>query len=163
MSGDDMYMNPADYPSVFGRDGDPLNSDPYDVFDCRMDRQYNSDEVIDLSGHGVPFFGAVEFGHSNPAWRFKEDELLDEIRSYILDTYEQHYARGGKTQAYEIACERGRGLEFALTCIDKYSGRYGEKGDNPDVHRMDLLKLAHYAILALYDHDLRHKGNSNGN
>jgi len=98
-----------------------------------------------------------------PDFEFLEDLYVDELMAYIEKTYGQHYAKGGKTQTFAIACERNRALEFALTNIDKYSGRYGEKGDGPDDYRYDLLKLAHYAILALYAHDMRYKGNMNGN
>jgi len=91
-------------------------------------------------------------------YKFREDEILDELRKYIEATYNQHYAKGLKNlQALEIAIDRGRAMDFILTSIDKYSGRYTEKGDDPDAWRKDLMKIAHYAILALYVHDLTYE------
>ena len=39
--------------------------------------------------------------------------------------------------------------------IDKYSNRYGSKGTVDD-YRKDLMKIAHYAIIALYCHDKKY-------
>ncbi len=37
--------------------------------------------------------------------------------------------------------------------VDKYSYRYGKKGEVSD-HRKDLMKVLHYALLALHTHDI---------
>jgi hypothetical protein len=48
---------------------------------------------------------------------------------------------------------RGHGEGFCMGNIDKYSNRYGKKGETPEDYRKDLMKIIHYGILALYNHD----------
>ncbi|HAW05325.1 MAG TPA: hypothetical protein DCW83_11600, partial [Saprospirales bacterium] len=55
-------------------------------------------------------------------------------------------------QSSEVIVDRGHGLGFFLGNVDKYNARYGKKGDVKD-HRKDLMKVLHYALLALYEHD----------
>ena len=87
-------------------------------------------------------------------FKFDEDQYIKELYKYVESTYNQHYGKG-KIQTTEIIIDRGRGLEFCLGNVDKYSNRYGEKGE-PSDHRKDLMKILHYAIIALYAHDLKH-------
>lgn len=86
-------------------------------------------------------------------YKFREDKLIDEFKRYIDSTYEGHY--GGGLQSSEVIVARGRGMDFFLGNVDKYSARYGKKGTVSD-HRKDLVKVLHYALLALYEHDRRH-------
>lgn len=86
-------------------------------------------------------------------YKFNEGALIDELQYYIDSTYDKHY--GGKIQTSEIMLDRDRGLEFFLGNIDKYSLRYGKKGSIDD-QRNDLMKIAHYSILALYAHDKKY-------
>lgn len=80
-------------------------------------------------------------------YKFKEDILLEELKEYIDKTYSQHYAKGEGLQTFElIAKEAQRGLHFATSNCMKYSDRCQSKGST----KADLLKVAHYAILALY-------------
>jgi hypothetical protein len=88
-------------------------------------------------------------------YKYNEKVLLKELHEYIAETYNQHYSQG-KIQATEIAIDRGRGIGFTLGNVDKYSQRYGHKG-TPEDWRKDLLKIIHYAIIALYVHDLENK------
>ena len=82
-------------------------------------------------------------------YKFKEDEILREIRMYVDKTYDQHYANG-KYQATDIILDTGHGEGFCIGNIMKYAMRYGKKhGNNPD----DLRKIIHYAIIALYLQD----------
>ena len=82
-------------------------------------------------------------------YKFKEDEILKEIRMYVDRTYDQHYANG-KYQATDIILDTGHGEGFCIGNIMKYAMRYGKKnGNNPD----DLRKIIHYAIIALYLQD----------
>ena len=82
-------------------------------------------------------------------YKFKEDEILREIRMYVDRTYDQHYANG-KYQATDIILDTGHGEGFCIGNIMKYAMRYGKKnGNNPD----DLRKIIHYAIIALYLQD----------
>lgn len=87
-------------------------------------------------------------------YKFREDELLEELKQYIDKTYTQHYSDG--IQSFEVAISRNTALPGARFNIDKYNDRYGKKGDSPEVWRKDIVKIIHYGILALYCHDLEH-------
>ena len=82
-------------------------------------------------------------------YKFKENETLQELKSYVDDTYGQHYATD-KYQATDVIIDSGHGEGFCIGNIMKYSKRYGNKeGKN----RKDLLKILHYGIIMLYVHD----------
>jgi|TARA_Y100000389_G_scaffold87195_1_gene83780 hypothetical protein len=85
-------------------------------------------------------------------YKFNEDILLEEIRAYIDKTYEGHYSEN-TFQSTEVIMARGHGEGFCMGNIDKYSNRYGKKGETPEDYRKDLMKIIHYGILALYNHD----------
>jgi hypothetical protein len=86
-----------------------------------------------------------------PNYKFNEGALIKEFQSYIDSTYGQHYGQGG-LQSSEVIIDRGHGLGFFLGNVDKYNARYGKKGTSDD-HRKDLMKVLHYGLLALYEHD----------
>jgi len=79
-------------------------------------------------------------------YKFKEDITLDELKKYIDQTYDQHYANG-KYQATDMIIDSGHGEGFCIGNIMKYAMRYGKKDGK---QRSDLLKIIHYAIIALY-------------
>ena len=82
-------------------------------------------------------------------YKFKENETLQELKSYVDDTYGQHYATD-KYQATDVIIDSGHGEGFCLGNIMKYAKRYGNKeGKN----RKDLLKILHYGIIMLNVHD----------
>ena len=83
--------------------------------------------------------------------KFKEDHYLIEIEDYISKTYREHYAGRGGTQTFDVIASSGLGTGFCLGSVIKYSTRFGKKDG---WNRNDLLKLIHYAILALYVFDL---------
>jgi hypothetical protein len=85
-------------------------------------------------------------------YKFNEEILLEEIRAYIDKTYEGHYSEN-TFQSTEVIMARGHGEGFCMGNIDKYSNRYGKKGETPEDYRKDLMKIIHYGILALYNHD----------
>jgi hypothetical protein len=87
-------------------------------------------------------------------YKFREDELMEEFRSYIDKTYDGHYGKTG-LQSSEVIVDRGHGEGFFHGNIDKYNGRYGKKGTPAD-HRKDIIKIIHYGFLALYEHDRKH-------
>ena len=89
-------------------------------------------------------------------YKFNEGVLLEEIRQYIDSTYDQHYSNN-KLQATEVIMDNGHGEGFCLGNVSKYAQRYGKKGNNPEDFRKDLLKIIHYGVLALYNHDREHK------
>lgn len=87
-------------------------------------------------------------------YKFEEDRIIGELVEYINSTYSQHYSQG-KIQAAEFIIDTGHGEGFCLGNIMKYASRYGKKSG---YNRKDLLKVAHYVILALYNHDQQHSG-----
>jgi len=79
-------------------------------------------------------------------YKFNEDKILETISFHIDKTYNEHYAHG-KYQATDMILDSGHGEGFCLGNIMKYAMRYGKKnGKNSG----DLLKIIHYAIIALY-------------
>ena len=85
-------------------------------------------------------------------YKFNEFALIGELEDYVNSTYDQHYAQG-RYQATEFIVDGGHGEGFCLGNILKYTQRYGNKeGKN----RKDLLKVLHYALIALHVHDLEH-------
>ena len=85
-------------------------------------------------------------------YKYNEEELIDELKTYVDSTYEQHYSQN-KFQATEFIIDGGHGEGFCLGNILKYSQRYGKKAGK---NRNDLLKVLHYALIALHVHDKEH-------
>ena len=81
-------------------------------------------------------------------YKFNEDKILKEIQTYVDSTYDQHYATG-KIQSTEFILDTGHGLGFTIGNIIKYAQRYGKKDG---FNKKDLLKVVHYAIMALSIH-----------
>ena len=88
-----------------------------------------------------------------PEYKFNEGALIRELQSYIDETYNGHYSKN-KFQSTEFISDCGHGIGFSIGNILKYAQRYGKKG-NLDDHRRDLMKVLHYAIIALNEHDLK--------
>ena len=85
-------------------------------------------------------------------YRYNEKSLIDELQTYVDSTYDEHYSKN-KFQATQFIIDGGHGEGFCLGNILKYTQRYGNKeGKN----RKDLLKVLHYALIALHVHDLEH-------
>ena len=84
-------------------------------------------------------------------YKYSEDKVLSELKEYIDSTYDEHYSQN-KYQATEFKLDIGHGAGFCIGNILKYAQRYGKKGTDKD-HRKDLLKVLHYAIIALHNHD----------
>ena len=89
-------------------------------------------------------------------YKFNEGNLIAEIWEYIDSTYSGHYGSNDRNlQSLEVISARGRGMDFCLGNVDKYNDRYGKKGTVED-WRKDLLKVIHYGILALSEHDRKY-------
>lgn len=84
-------------------------------------------------------------------YRYNEGDLLRQITDYVNATYGQHYSQN-KYQATEFIIDGGHGVGFTIGNIMKYAQRYGHKG-TPEDWRKDLMKVIHYAIIAMYVHD----------
>ena len=83
-------------------------------------------------------------------YKYNEGDLIAEIKDYIDGTYGEHYSTNNY-QATEFIIDRGHGEGFCIGNIMKYAQRYGKKNG---YNRKDLMKIIHYAIIAMYDHDL---------
>ena len=93
-------------------------------------------------------------------YKFDEDRLLDELKTYIDTTYNAHYSQS-KFQATEFIFDMGhvQGLGCCLGNVLKYAQRYGRK---EGYNRKDLMKVLHYTIMALYLHDTEKDELNNG-
>ena len=78
-------------------------------------------------------------------YKFNEDKIIEQIKSHVDDTYNQHYANG-KYQATDMIVDSGHGEGFVMGNIMKYAMRCGKK----DEKEKELLKIIHYAIIAIY-------------
>ena len=81
-------------------------------------------------------------------YKYDEQNILNGVYAYIQDTYKEHYSKNNY-QATEFIIDAGHGTGFCIGNIMKYAQRYGKKGAKKD-RRKDLLKIIHYAIIALY-------------
>ena len=80
-------------------------------------------------------------------YKFNEDNIIQQVQRYVDRTYERHYAQG-KYQATDMIIDAGHGEGFCMGNIMKYAMRCGKK-DGSDAE-MDLLKIIHYAIIAIH-------------
>jgi hypothetical protein len=85
-------------------------------------------------------------------YKYNEGDILQELQNYIDETYGEHYSKN-KYQATEFIIDGGHGEGFCLGNVMKYAQRYGKKNG---YNRKDLMKIIHYAIIAMYNHDLEH-------
>jgi len=85
-------------------------------------------------------------------YKYNEGNILQELQNYIDETYGEHYSTN-KYQATEFIIDGGHGEGFCLGNVMKYAQRYGKKDG---YNRKDLMKIIHYAIIAMYNHDLQH-------
>ena len=84
-------------------------------------------------------------------YKYDEQNILNSVYAYIQDTYKEHYSKNNY-QATEFIIDAGHGTSFCMGNIMKYAQRYGKKGAKKD-RRKDLLKIIHYAIIALFIDD----------
>ena len=83
-------------------------------------------------------------------YKYNEGNTLAELNEYIDSTYDEHYSKN-KFQATEFIIDGGHGEGFCMGNIMKYAQRYGKKDGK---NRKDLLKVIHYAIIALYINEI---------
>jgi len=98
--------------------------------------------------------GPAAMEATTPAWKYEEERLLREFREYIESTYSQHYVGEDNVQSLDLIFATKRGEGFCVGNVMKYAARHGKK---KGAERLDLLKAMHYAMLALYDFDKRHR------
>jgi hypothetical protein len=85
-------------------------------------------------------------------YKYNEGKILQQVQDYINGTYGEHYSTNNY-QATEFIIDGGHGEGFCIGNIMKYAQRYGKKNG---YNRADLMKIIHYAIIAMYNHDLQH-------
>ena len=83
-------------------------------------------------------------------YQFPHCYIIQQVQRYVDRTYERHYAQG-KYQATDMIIDAGHGEGFCMGNIMKYAVRCGKK-DGTDAE-MDLLKIIHYAIIAIHLND----------
>jgi hypothetical protein len=86
-------------------------------------------------------------------YKYNEGKTLKEVQVYIDGTYDEHYSKNNY-QATEFIIDGGHGEGFCIGNIMKYAQRYGKKNG---YDRNDLMKIIHYAVIAMYNHDLKNK------
>ena len=84
----------------------------------------------------------------NLVMKYNEEELLKELRDYIIGTYSQHYATD-KIQTLDLIDACGDAEAFCRSNILKYASRYDKKG----TARRDIIKILHYGLLLLHFSD----------
>ena len=78
-------------------------------------------------------------------YKFKENDILKDVKKYIDDTYSSHYAKSCKQETENII-DQGYGTGFCMGNILKYAQRYGKKEGR---NKRDLMKVIHYAVIQL--------------
>lgn len=89
---------------------------------------------------------------SKTDYKYNEGQLIADLQEYVDATYGEHYSVN-KFQATEFIIDGGHGEGFCIGNIMKYAQRYGKKDG---YNRKDLMKVLHYALIALHVHDLEH-------
>ena len=83
--------------------------------------------------------------------KYREDEILNEIKEYIGSTYDQHYSTTEDGfQVMDMIKQLGIDKDFCQANAIKYLCRYGKKNGHD---RKDLLKAIHYIVLLMSSED----------
>ena len=97
-------------------------------------------------------------------YRFREDKILNEVSKYIAETYKSHYVnekagtKDEEIQTIDVWKQIGHVEEACHSNIIKYAMRYGKKDG---YNRADILKILHYALMALHQHDINQSEEKN--
>lgn len=83
-------------------------------------------------------------------FNYTEDKQIEEIKTYVLNTYQQHYAVSEEIQVVDIWETLGSLESTSRDTAIKYLMRYGKKDGK---NKKDLLKAVHYIIYMMYVHD----------
>ena len=88
-------------------------------------------------------------------FKYKEDEILEEVYKYIKGTYNEHYTGGDQNiQIQDVFDQMGISEAFTRGAAMKYLFRFGKKNGK---NRKDLLKCIHYCCL-LYHYAFKSEG-----
>ena len=87
--------------------------------------------------------------------KYSEDRIINDFHAYIDKTYGQHYmSEEQNIECFDVWLALGDSVPTFRNTAIKYLWRYGKKGGS---NRDDLMKVLHYAIIALHVHDLEYK------
>ena len=86
--------------------------------------------------------------------KFNEAENIKQLTKYVEKTYSGHYTSANGIQSMDLISSSGRGLDFCLGNVLKYASRYGKKNG---ANREDLMKIIHYTLLAMNEHDIKER------
>jgi hypothetical protein len=108
----------------------------YDTYDNGTSTEFPGSYISE-------FISDVDYKHN-------EGNLLDEMKAYIDETYDEHYAGNNGVQPNDLIEASGNAMGFYLGNVIKYGARYGKKAG---YNRKDIIKIIHYGLLALNEHD----------
>ena len=159
------------------KQGKPMTDDATGITEYPPDYMYNpgsfntfSDNDDQIAHHVEGGMGYDELNlniedstkenmSSDYRYKYHEDEILSDIKEYVSSTYNGHYT-GNKfefrnVQTIDLMASRDLASDFCQANILKYGSRYGSKDGK---NKKDLLKVIHYGIIALHNHDIMKKG-----
>jgi len=106
----------------------------------------NSDDKIEIEKKPVSMTEPT-----NHLWKYNEDEILKDVREYVIGTYKSHYCgeedEYSDIQTIDLMAAKRLAANFCQANILKYGSRYGQKDGR---NKIDLLKVIHYAMLLLH-------------
>jgi len=109
-------------------------------------------DYIGLGQDTITFIGGTDktSAKTNTMYKYNEEQILNELKDYIIRTYNQHYSSGDdKIQTLDLIEACGDGEAFCRSNILKYASRYDKKG----TARRDIMKILHYAVLLMHFND----------
>lgn len=87
---------------------------------------------------------------NNGVFKYNEDKTLEDVKSYIAATYNQHYVSENGVQLMDLFYADPICAEvFCKTNAIKYVHRYGKKGGQ---NIGDLYKAMHYITMLIHNH-----------
>jgi hypothetical protein len=134
---------PSDDKVVFSSYNVASNTNTEDIFNPKMkvsSMPWNASIASATSN--------VNIDNQNGFWKYKEDETLRAVESYLASTYHSHYtSEESKTQTLDLIESIGDAEPFTRSNAIKYLSRFGKKSGKS---KTDILKAIHYCILLYY-------------
>lgn len=146
------------------------------VCDCKSNTQMDGTRARDEAG--LPITGTnLKVAHKvfeidpktkmpimkKPRYKYSEEEILADLKTYLDNTYGEHYATGDSDYDNDIQCfdawiARGNSTDTFVNTAMKYLWRYGKKDGS---NKKDLFKAFHYIFMAMHvDHYRKRKKDS---
>lgn len=124
-----------------------LDLTPCDVNLIDVD-PFNNTKNIDLpDNYGHTYDRTIILNDEH--FKFNEQEYVEEFLDYLRQGSMKYYNKEGEAiEPYHLMVSRGNAIHFCIDNIIKYSFRCGKK--DSEATRKELMKIMHYATLALY-------------